>query len=206
MHFAQRHHLTPNILLVLLVVTLSLAAGIYGRITRDPYLTRGTSDVAVVTPTNAFDSKTNANVAAPTSIYHGIEYSVMYPQNWTLVQSRDRSLSVAPSGTTFYFEGSIDYPITISTTPKSADQYVASLPSGNKSKVTINGFEGYKAKPDCPTCGSSTFYIFTLKDRASAVVINYTGDTLEQTRGTSISHDVLKEAFEQIANSIHLEL
>lgn len=69
MQFAQRHHLTPSILVVLVVVTLSVAAGIYCRITRDPYLTKGVSDVTVTnvnTSLNANDVL-NSNVSSATN-------------------------------------------------------------------------------------------------------------------------------------------
>ncbi len=157
---------------------------------------------------NLNSSTINGNINAgsvQTLLYQGNGFSVRYPVSWSLIQNEGVSPKLTPKNATFKFEGSIDYPISVGTTAKNADQYVASLPSSNKSQVTINGYSGYKAYPDCPTCGDSPFYIFTLPDQASAVIIGYTGDVLEQTDGSAIARSTLRQVFDQVVNSIQID-
>lgn len=110
MQLTQRHHLTPSILVVLVVVTLSAAAGIYCRITRDPYLTRGTSDVAVVTLT-----------AKPLATYTNSEYgyTFKYPNEYVIrdlfAKNESNILSYVGVGSTTIESGLIFYVQVYST-------------------------------------------------------------------------------------------
>ncbi|MBI4092932.1 MAG: hypothetical protein HY420_03325, partial [Candidatus Kerfeldbacteria bacterium] len=167
--------------------------------------TNNVNKIALNSNINSLGTNNNVNVNnTQTKLYQGNGFSIRYPADWTIVGEPGKVPRFTPKNTTFYFEGSIDYPISVGTTTKTADEEVSLLPAKNKSTVTINGYAGYKAYPNCPTCGNSRFYIFTLADNKSSVSISYTGDSLEQTDGPTIDQSTLRQVFEQIVNSIQI--
>jgi hypothetical protein len=170
--------------------------------------TNGTTLNANNSDQKALNANVNSNDntnSSQTKLYQGNGFSVRYPTNWAVVEENGTAPRFTPKDVTFYLEGSIDYPVSVGTTTKSADEYVFSLPADKKSKVIVNGYSGYRAYSNCPTCGQNPFYVFTLANKTSSVVVSYMGDVLEQTAGPTVDKSVLHEVFEQMVNSLQMQ-